>query len=123
MKLEIELDRDHFSAGELITGRVHVAAGGSSRALELILQFVEESPDYRTIARSVIGQALPRGELQAGKSIDFALALPSDALPSTFSDHGELYWEIVARSVELGPDTCASAPIEVVAERLWRRPS
>lgn len=117
MTLEIELDREQFRPGELVTGRVHVAAGGNSRALEVMLQFVEESPDYRVIARSAGPQTLHRGELHPGQLIDFALELPADALPSTGSDHGELCWEVVARSEELGLDTRASAAIEVLADR------
>jgi hypothetical protein len=35
----------------------------------------------------------------------FTLVLPADALPSYRSQNGELYWEVHARSDELGRDT------------------
>lgn len=117
MKLHVELDGDSYAAGETVGGRVHVAAGGAARSLEVMLNFIEETPDYTAVARSVKSGTLHSGELRTGQLIDFALELPADALPNAGSEHAELYWEVAAHSDELGLDTHARARIEVAAPK------
>jgi hypothetical protein len=44
---------------------------------------------------------------------EFELTLHPDALPSYRSEHGELYWEVDAKSNEIGRDTHARRRIEL----------
>ena len=115
MKLRVELQGDLFAPGETVAGRVHVGDVGGSRSLEVLLQFIEESPDYRTVVRSVPSTVLDGGELQAGHAVDFSIELPADALPNACSAHAELYWEVEVRSDEPGLDSHAREAVEVVA--------
>ena len=117
MKLRIELEDDTFAPGDAVAGRVLVADGGGSRSLEVLLRFIEESPDYRTVARTVPGAVFHSGELQAKQAVDFSIELPADALPSAWSEHAELYWELELRSDEPGLDSRLCEVIEVVANR------
>ena len=79
------------------------------------LRFIEESPDYRKVVRSVPNTVLHGGELQAGQAVDFSIELPEDALPNACSEHAELYWEVDVRSDEPGLDSHAREAVEVVA--------
>ena len=56
---------------------------------------------------------LHTGDLPDG-SFSFEVRLPDDALPAYRSSHGELYWELDARSDELGRDTHARERLNVV---------
>ena len=94
---------------------MHVAEGGTTRSLEARLNFIEETPDYTAVARSVKHGMLQSEELRTGQLIDFALELPADALPNTRSEHAELYWVVAVRSDEIGRDTHAHARIKVRA--------
>jgi hypothetical protein len=53
----------------------------------------------------------------ARESFNYAVQLPADALPCHSSANGELYWEVEARSDELGPDTVAQQRLEVAVRR------
>lgn len=114
-RLELQLDRDRFSPGETVTGTVLVTEGGSSRRLEVTLDYHERGEDeYQRVAQSLSGGELHTGDLATGASYPFSIELPADALPSYKSNHGELWWELDARSDELGRDTHARRRIEVV---------
>jgi len=63
------------------------------------------------------GRRRQAGELTAGQSHEFAIQIPADALPTFSSAHGELYWEVEARSDEFGIDTKESRVIDVTVER------
>ena len=117
MTLRIVLNSDVFCPGETVEGRVHVTGGGGSRSLEVLLRFIEQSPDYRTVARTVSGAVFHSGELETGQVVDFSIELPADALPNASSEHAELYWELEVRSDELGLDSRARKAVEVVANR------
>lgn len=114
LRLEVQLDRESYRAGEAVTGTVLVLEGGSSRALEATLEFKEKSSDYDATPRKVGPQRLHEGDLATGESYELAVELPQDALPSLKSEHGELYWELDVRSDERGPDTHERRRIEVV---------
>ena len=80
----------------------------------MALNFRERSGDhYEETPVSVESGELHSGDLMTGASYSFAIALPSDALPNLESEHGELSWEIDARSNELGRDTHARRRIHV----------
>ena len=117
MKLRIELKGDVFAPGETVAGRVHLTGGGGSRSLEVLLRFIEWSPDYRTVARTVPGTVRHSGALEGGRAVDFSIELPADALPCAWSDHAELSWELEVRSDELGLDGRTRKAVEVVADR------
>ena len=57
------------------------------------------------------------GEITAGDSYPFEVTIPNNALPAYRSRHGELYWEVDARSDEFGRDTHARRRIDVSPTR------
>jgi hypothetical protein len=113
--LELQLDRERYALGETIRGTVQVLDGGSSRSLEVLLNYYEETEHFAEVAGSTSTGPLQTGDLTTGMSFDFELTLPPDALPNYRSEHGELYWEVDARSEKRGPDTHARRRIEVTA--------
>jgi len=105
-RLELQVDREQYAPGETVTGNVTVAEGGRSRKLEVSLRYREKAEDdYEHTAVTLPGGELHTGDLVEGASYPFAIALPGDALPGYASAHGELHWELEARSDELGVDT------------------
>jgi hypothetical protein len=117
-RLQLQLDRERYRAGETVRGTVAVTEGGSSRSLEVSLAYNEETSDYLDVARTISSGPLHEGDLDEGRSFEFELALPDDALPGYQSARGELYWVVDARSNELGRDTHERRRIDVeTAER------
>ena len=110
---EIELEGGHFGPGDAVRGTVLVREGGSSRNLEVLLEYMEETDDYSTAAISVTSGSLHAGDLQTGASFGFEIVLPADALPNYCSEHGELYWVLDVKSDERGRDTHECRRIEV----------
>jgi hypothetical protein len=113
--LELWLDREHYSLGDTVSGTVRVVEGGRSRSLEVTLNYNEKTEDYGAVATSVSSGPLNTGELTTGMSFGFALALPPDGFPNYRSEHGELFWEVEARSDEPGLDTRERRRIEVAS--------
>lgn len=111
--LELWLDREHYALGDTVRGTIRVVAGGRSRSLEVMLNYNGKTDDYAEVATSVSGGPLTTADLTTGMSFGFALALPPDAFPNYRSEHGELFWEVDARSDELGIDTHERRRIEV----------
>jgi len=112
-RLELRVDRERYAPGDTVTGTVAVLEGGRSRALEVLLQYNERTEDYAAVAVSVSSGPLQAGDLATGSAFAFRLALPPDALPNHRSDHGELYWELDAKSEERGADTHERRRIDV----------
>lgn len=104
-RFQLQLDRERYAPGDTVKGTILVTEGGSSRALEACLEYTEETADYSEVALSIPSGPLHEGDLTAGTSFEFELALPPDALPSYKSRHGELYWELDVKSDESGRDT------------------
>lgn len=50
-------------------------------------------------------------------TFSFGLPLPLDALPSYRSGNGELYWRVLLKSDEFGPDTTEQQRIVVERQR------
>jgi hypothetical protein len=115
-RLQLQLDRDSYAPGDSVRGTILVVEGGGSRALHALLQYMEKSPDYSKAAVTISSGALHEGDLTAGASFSFELALPPDALPNHESRHGELYWEVDVRSDEFGRDTHERKRIEVAPQ-------
>lgn len=112
--LAIDVDGDSFEGGDPVRGRVRVLEGGKSRGLHVELRFCEHSNGYSTVAHTVAPpDPLHRGDLPQGARIDFVLGLPVDAPPEFSGPHGELYWEVHARSDEFGVDTHEARRISV----------
>ena len=112
-RLALEVDRlDHAAGGE-VAGTVVVTEGGRSRRLEVFLLFRERTSDFEHDALRIGSGPLAEGPLEAGRAYRFALGVPTDALPSFASDHGELFWEVDARSDQLGRDAHARQRITV----------
>jgi hypothetical protein len=113
VKLALELDAETVAAGEEVRGRVLVVVeGGGSRSLSLTLSFRERSPSYLETPFSD-GGVLHQGDLATGQAIEFRFLLPSNALPSVKTRHGELFWELEAVSDEPGLNTRVSRTLEV----------
>jgi hypothetical protein len=112
-RLELILDRDRCAPGQTITGTVHVLEGGRSRSLEVLLEYHERTEDYATVATRVSTAPLHTGDLATEMSIGFELALPADAFPNYRAEHGELYWQLDAKSEEFGRDTHERRRIDV----------
>jgi hypothetical protein len=104
-RLQLQLEQDRYTPGDAVKGTILVLEGGRSRSLEVLLEYCEETADYREVAISIPSGPLHEGDLTTGTSFEFELALPQDALPNYASEHGELYWELDARSDEFGRDT------------------
>ena len=97
-------------------GSVLVLEGGPSRRLEVTLEYREKTEeDFQETVRTLSTGDLHTGELATGASYPFEIALPADALPSFRSAHGELYWELDARSDEPGRDSHERRRIEVAS--------
>ena len=103
-RLHLRVERERYEPGEVVRGTVEVVEGGSSRALEARLEYVEETDDYSEIATSVASGALHQGDLAADASFGFELALPADALPNLESEHGRLYWQVDVKCDRRGRD-------------------
>ena len=115
--LVLESERPAFGPGDWVRGHVAILEGGKSRDLSVTLRYREKSPDYSATVAEVSSGPLQTGDLTEGQSHEFALQLPADALPNYSSSHGELYWEVEARSDEFGVDTKSARRIDVGAER------
>ena len=115
LRLEIEQPAGGggFRPGDWVRGQVAVLAGGGSRSLSVSVHFRERTRDYSATAATYGGAPLHEGDLTPGASYDFAVQLPPDALPSFSTANGDLFWEVEARSDELGPDTAVTQRIEV----------
>jgi hypothetical protein len=111
--LELQLDRERYEPGGTVRGTILVLEGGSSRSLEALLEYKEETEDYLEVASSIRSGLFHESDLATGTSFEFELALPPEALPSYRSEHGELYWEVDAKSNEIGRDTHARRRIEL----------
>ncbi len=101
----LQFDGGGVKPGDTIAGTVVVTEGGRSRSLEVLLDFVEETDDYLEVAHSISTGHLHKGKLEAGMSFPFELTLPADALPEVRSRNGQLYWQVDAKSDELGRDS------------------
>lgn len=116
LRLRVELEQERFAPGEVVRGTVSVLVGGDSRALEVLLNYREHAgDDYQDIPVTLSSGTLCEGDLATGTSYPFEIPLPDDALPSFKSKHGELWWEVDARSDERGRDTHERRRIEVVS--------
>jgi hypothetical protein len=116
-RLDLVLPSVVFQPGEWVRGHVAILEGGKSRDLKVIVRFREKTPDYSATVSELPSSDLHTGELTAGASYDFAVQIPAGALPTYSSPHGDLYWEVEARSDEFGIDTKESRVIDVNVER------
>jgi hypothetical protein len=112
-RLQVQLEQQEYAPGETVKGTILVVEGGSSRSLEALLEYKEETEDYREVAISIPSGPLHEGDLTTGTSVEFQLSLPADALPNYQSEHGELYWEVDAKSNEFARDTHERTRIQV----------
>ena len=103
-RLLLRLERERYRPGEVVRGTVDVVEGGASRSLVARLDYVEQTDDYSEVATTVSGAALHTGDLSAGMSFGFELALAPDALPDVESTHGRLFWQVDVKSDRRGPD-------------------
>lgn len=114
-RLTLELDRGSVAPGQQVTGTVAAPEGGRSRAVTVALRFCEQGGSFSAVAMSIPADVLHEGELPGGWSARFAIALPPDAPPGLRTLHGELWWEVEARSDELGRDAIERRRVDVAA--------
>lgn len=117
--LDLTLDEPaggSFRPSGWVRGRVSVLESERSRSLKVSVHFRERTSDYSATAVSCGGEPVHVGDLVAGTSFEFAIQLPPDALPGYRSDHGELYWEVEARSDKPGRDTVVERRIEATGD-------
>jgi hypothetical protein len=112
-RLQLQIDQERYRPGDTVKGAILVLEGGASRSLEALLEYKEETADYVEVAISIPSSPLHEGDLTTGTSFEFALTLPPEALPNYKSEHGELYWELDAKSNEVGRDTHDRRLIEI----------
>jgi hypothetical protein len=113
VRFRLQLERDRYKPGDAVRGTILVLEGGASRSLEALLEYIEETADYREVAISISSGQLHDRDLRTGTSFEFELALPRDALPNYASEHGELYWQVDAKADEFGRDTHERSRVEV----------
>jgi len=101
----LQLDRERFVPGDTVSGTVVVRAGGSSRSLQVLLEYHEKVQDYDEVAVELTTGPLHKGDLETGSSFSFELTLPADALPNCASAHGALFWQLDVKSDERGRDS------------------
>ncbi len=105
--------RSEFTAGDTVEGTVAITADMRARSLTIQLAYCDQSPDYGGIkeAGSVVAH---QGDLVAGQQIPFSFQLPTDATPGVTSDHGRLYWCVLADvDVPRGSDLREEAELQV----------
>lgn len=102
---DVQLDRERFVPGDRVSGTVVVRQGGSSRSLQVLLEYHEKVEDYDEVAMELTTGPLHSGDLETGSSFSFELTLPPDALPNCSSAHGALFWQIDVKSDERGRDS------------------
>jgi hypothetical protein len=113
LSFELRLDDEQYKPGAKVAGTVVVTTGGRSRALQVELQYVEETSDYLEVASSFSTAFLHEGDLQTNAWFRFELWLPPDALPNYDSTHGQLYWRLDVKSDEPGLDSHELRRIDV----------
>jgi hypothetical protein len=112
-KFSIALDRPSVAPGGEVVGRVRVLEGSRSRRLSVALRYRDATADYRGWSIEIPGPTLHEGAFEAPAEYPFAIPLPADALPPLRGAHGRTWWEIEARSDELGPDAVARVEVTV----------
>ncbi|HEX2086812.1 MAG TPA: hypothetical protein VHF89_14125 [Solirubrobacteraceae bacterium] len=112
-RLILELDRHEVAPGDEVTGTVVVAHGGRSRRLEVFLLLRERTAEFEHDALRIGSGPLAEGALEEGRSHRFSIRLPPDAPPQVATPNAEVYWEVDARSDQLGPDAHARQRIAV----------
>lgn len=114
-RLAIELDRPGFAPGEQVTATVSAPEGGRSRAVTTALRFCERGGSFSAVGLTIPAGVLHEGDLPDGWSARVAIGLPADAPPALRTPHGELWWELEARSDSLGRDAIERCRVEVMA--------
>lgn len=112
-RLQLQLEQRRYGPGDTVQGTILVLEGGHSRSVEAQLEYREETADYHEVPVRIAVGPLHEGDLTTGTSFEFEVTLPPDALPNYESEHGELYWQIDAKSNEIGRDTHERRRIEV----------
>jgi hypothetical protein len=113
--LRVQVAPGPYAPGDTVRGQVVVDQDVSARQLLVSLRYVEKSPDYEECAVEVAAGPLAQGDLRTGATVDFALELPSDALPGYVSGHGSLRWEVDAWIDKRGLDPHARVEFQVTA--------
>jgi hypothetical protein len=116
VSLDIRLDRQRYTPGDIVLGSVLVADGLGAATLEVSLNFHERATQYETVVDTVPGEAAEDEGLDAGAERSFAIELPEDALPNHTSEHGALWWSADASVKTPGRDLLVTRRLEVVLE-------
>lgn len=113
MRLELDVERDSYVAGEAVTGSVRTPEGGRARRIEVVLELREHGGSYDAVAWATRARLAADEELADGWSAPFVLALPDDAMPSVRSPNGALTWCVRAAADVRGRDPSTERAIAV----------
>jgi hypothetical protein len=117
VSVSLTVEGDRFAPGDRVRGRVTVLDSGL-QVIQVGLLFREESGGIEATASQVLaddfGDAL---DLDEGATFDFEIELPADAAPTLSTRHGELFWEVVAKTDRVGEPQTAGERFEVVLSR------
>lgn len=112
--IRLSLDEGpRYAPGGTVRGTVTIAETIGPRRIYVAIRRVERTRDVAVPAAETTTPALADGQLAAGSEYPFALALPSDALPSVRSSNGRIAWEAIAWIDQQGGDSTASVEFEV----------
>lgn len=111
--LDVLVSDEPFAPGDTVRGQIVVDRDVSGRELLVALRYIETSPDFKECAVEVVSPPLAQGEVPAGTTLDFALDLPTDALPGFRSEHASLHWEVDAWVNRRGRDPHTRLELDV----------
>ncbi len=117
MRLELELGRERYEAGETLRGKAFVIRGGRARRLEALLSYCDAGPHFSSVALTLPPAVLHEGPLAAGDFFSFAIPIPPDAPPTdrVRKVDGRLYWELDLHCARWGPHLHETREIVVSA--------
>ena len=113
VKLELHADGTRCRPGDALTGSVLVPEGGEVRSLRVVLNFREHTEDYDD-KRQVAETHLHAGSVLPGQRFPFTMQVSADALPTLYSTHGELSWELEAHADVRGFDARHAVSVAVL---------
>ena len=111
--LDVSVSDGPFAPGDTVRGKIIVDRDVSARELLVALRYIETSPDYKECAVEVGSAPLAQGEVPVGTTLEFALDLPTDALPGFRSEHASLHWEVDVWVNKRGPDPHTRLELDV----------
>ncbi len=115
--LVVTVDHPAYRAGDTVSGSVEITEASDARRLTVALEYRDWTADYRAVSLAVpLEPPLATGSLQAGRRLQFTIALPADALPGQSGDFGSTSWGVHARADRRGIDYHAWQPFALIED-------